>query len=107
MSSPLEEANLEIARLNIRNAELTHEATTARAALKGRTTPPTDEEIDAHEGVWLVFCDHSEGYATRLVSGEVAKLFARRQGPSMSWVWHPFDDRSGEHLTWPKVETPK
>jgi len=77
-----------------------------RAIIDGRTTPPTDAEIAAHDGPWLVVKDHAAGYETRVVSGDDARSLAIGQRAALrfrAWVWHPFDDRDGRPCAWPVV----
>lgn len=72
--------------------------------IKGRTTPPTDAEIAAHDGPWLVVKDHASGYCTKVVYGDDALSLAAQQrawAKIRAWVWHPFDERDGEMKAWP------
>lgn len=86
---------------------LTAERDAARAIIDGRTTPPTDAEIAAHDGPWLVVEDHAAGYTTHVVSDDDARALAARQlaWPKFrAWVWHPFCEARGVIEPWPVVE---
>ena len=74
------------------------------AIVEGRTTPPSDEELAAHDGPWLVVLDHSAGHAARVVRGLDAQQHADRQRElRRAWVWHPVDERDGAIVAWPSV----
>ena len=71
------------------------------AIIEGRTTPPTDAEIDAHErvgGVWII--DHAEGPAFARFR-EDARLWQRGY-PGKARRWLPID-RDGRPCAWPVV----
>lgn len=84
--------------------------TEKKAIISGRTTPPTREEIDRHDGHWLVIMDHAAGYRVRVVSGDEAFELANQQlarPKTAAWVWHPFSEATGIIDAWPgKSEAP-
>lgn len=97
-----EEIERETAERDVERAEVL----SLRAIIEGRTTPPTDAEIAAHDGPWLVVKDHASGYCTKVVYGDDAVSLAAQQRawPKIrAWVWHPFDERDGEMKAWPVV----
>lgn len=89
-------AELEVERLKRELAE-------ARALLHGGRTP-TDAQIAAHEGKWLIVKDHSSGYAASAVGEERALETARyeREHPGSGYVWHAIDEASGAIVPPPK-----
>ncbi len=89
-------AELEVERIRRELAE-------ARALLNGGRTP-TDAQIAAHEGKWLIVKDHSSGYAASAVGEERALETARyeREHPGSGYVWHAIDEASGAIVPPPK-----
>ena len=101
----LAEAQQERDALHAQLAQVTAERDELRSIVEGRTTPPTDEEIVAHGGPWLVVLDHRAGQATRVASGDyAATLAAQQRAQSRAWVWHPVDERDGALVAWPVVD---
>ena len=85
-------------------ADANSEVERLRAIIKGRTTPPSDEEIAAHDGPWLVVLDHRAGHVSRVVCGDsAAELAAQQRAQCRAWVWHPFDERVGAIVACPVV----
>jgi hypothetical protein len=78
--------------------ELTRALTILRATVEGRTTPPTDAEIAAHDGSWLVqwsttSCTFAGGIET------IREMRGREWSPAIRWV--PY--RNGRPRVWPVV----
>ena len=65
--------------------------------VKGDTTPPTDAEIDAHDGPWWIVLDHAAGFAVRSAEGDEAKKWAQRQRERGAvFIWRAFHASTGE-----------
>lgn len=112
------------AELEARNADLSRDRDTAlaaaldlaadrdatRAILEGRTTPPTDAEIDAHAatgGAWLVAIAITDGALPALVVADhhAARRYAR-QDPRAEWTATRWIAVGADRrpTTWPVVE---
>jgi len=115
------------AELEARNADLSRDRDTAlaaaldlaadrdalRAILEGRTTPPTDAEIDAHAatgGAWLVAIAITDGALPALVVADhhAARRYAR-QDPKAEWTATRWIAVGADRrpTTWPVVEVPR
>lgn len=85
------------ARLRARNAWLRRRVAEMERLVKGDTTPPTDAEIDAHDGPWWIVLDHAAGFAARCAEGDEAKMWAKRQRERGAvFVWRAFHASTGE-----------
>ena len=86
-----------LARLRTDNDALRARVAELERLVKGDTTPPTDAEIDAHDGPWWIVLDHAAGFATRCAEGDEAKVWARRQRErGAAYVWRAFHMSTGE-----------
>lgn len=95
------------------NARIATQRDALRATIDGRTTPPTDAEIEAHEaadGAWLVTLDWGDGGppVLDLYSARDVKHYAERseaKGDDLSCrvtAWRAVD-RDGRLCAWPTV----
>lgn len=98
-------ANSRAVHAELETERLKRELAEARALLRGGRAP-TDAQIEAHEGKWLIVKDHSSGYAASAVSEERALETARyeREHPGSGYVWHAIDEASGAIVPPPKGE---
>ena len=86
----------------VRTADLTEEVASLRAIIAGRTTPPTDAEIAAHEqrgGSWLAAV---AAYGVYLLAGTYAAIEQDREGIGLDPVVHWWSlDENGTPCEWP------
>lgn len=86
-----------LARLRTDNDALRARVAELERLVKGDTTPPTDAEIDAHDGPWWIVLDHAAGFAVRSAEGDEAKKWAQRQRErGAAYVWRAFHMSTGE-----------
>lgn len=79
-------------------ARLARTVVALRAIIDGRTTPPTDEEAEAHFGVGGIFgmvC--ADGYFTGSCLSEIRRSI--EYPPGRWWAY----DRDGRPCAWPEV----
>lgn len=72
-----------------------------RAIIEGRTTPPTDAELAAHDDAWIVTPDHSSGYGVRVVGASEARAVRDAVPSGRSWSWVPWRSSLGRPCAWP------
>ena len=70
------------------------------AIIAGRTTPPTDAEIAAHDGAWLV---SGRGLALALSGQKAADCAYNARSAGAEWRWLPIAD-DGRPCAWPTAE---
>ena len=100
------EISAECVRLRTRLAAALRQAHDLQEIIAGRTVPPTDAEIDAHEaagGSWVVTPD---GWAPHYVAyGRTLRRFAEQaQEPCMPAVTWRALDATGRPCAWPVVD---
>lgn len=97
-----------LARLRADNDALRARVAELERVVKGDTTPPTDAEIDAHDGPWWIVLDHAAGFAARCAEGDEAKVWARRQRErGAAYVWRAFHMSTGELVPRGAAAAPK
>lgn len=91
---------------NARATELEGERDALRAIVEGRPTAPTQEEIAAHPGQWLVYYaarfEDRQPARTRLLDRTRATAAAAARWPTAPSRWCPV--RDGRPCAWPVVE---
>ena len=70
------------------------------AIIAGRTTPPTDAEIAAHDGAWLV---SGRGLALALSGQKAADCAYNARSAGAEWRWIALD-ADGRPCAWPTAE---
>ena len=70
------------------------------AIIAGRTTPPTDAEMRAHDGAWLV---SGRGLALALSGQKAADCAYNARSAGAEWRWLPIAD-DGRPRAWPTAE---
>ena len=73
------------------------------AIIAGHTTPPTDAEIAAHDGAWLV---SGRGLALALSGQKAADCAYNARSAGAEWRWLPIAD-DGRPCAWPTAEVPR
>ena len=80
-----------------------------RAIVEGRPTAPTQEDIAAHPGQWLVYYaarfEDRQPARTRLLDRTRATAAAAARWPTAPLRWCPV--RDGRPCAWPVVEVPR
>lgn len=73
------------------------------AIVEGSPRAPTPEEVDAHDGPWIVCTPHSAGYAVKVLRGDEAKAVAARAAQRTGYLWHAWDDVAGRPCARPAI----
>ncbi len=89
---------------------ITSERDAAMAIINGSKTPPTDAEIEEHNGPWVCSAHISDGFAVTVAnSAAEAKILADRilRNGYRGYVWHRWDGTAGRPVASRAIESAK